>query len=597
MSSSDMLNRPRRLVKALSSSLVLVGLISTGALAQSGGPPGGPGGPDGPGGKKFSDIELMKRFDLNKDERLDREERDAARPAAIEKKAESQQGRKRRGGPPRDQGERATRPQNRPDAVRMEETDVEMFPDRELYDRATLRTFFFEFPENDWHEEMVAFHGTDVEVPGTLRVDGELIGEVGISYRGNTSFERPEKKSFGVSIDAYEDDLSLYGYNTLNLLNANGDPSMMREVLFSNIASDHMPAPKANFVKVVVNGVYLGVYSNVQQLNKDFIEEHYDTRKGIRWKVPPDFTGGGALSDQGSGTSEYKLKYELKTGSAREKDWKALVALCRVLKRTPKEEFEEVLPKYIDVEETIRFLALDNILMDQDGYYSRGSDYYIYKDPDGTFHFFHYDNNETFDPPHGGGPGGPGRPDGPRDGFGGPDGPRPGGFGPPPEDQERRRPGLDRPRRGGGQARPGQEGADDGPPRGGGRRGGRGGPGRTSTVIRPLSLSDQPQTRPLIHAVLSVPAFRERYLEVYRQIATEELQEDAFRARIDAYRTLISDAVAQDPFGPDQKKFLESLDGTETSLTEIVSRRRKFLLEDESLTPDSDDEDDSSDNR
>ena len=103
----------------------------------------------------------------------------------------------------------------------------------------------------------------------------------------------------------------------------------------------------------------------------------------------------------------------------------------------------------------------------------------------------------------------------------------------------------------------------------------------------------------MIHAVLSVPAFRERYLEVYRQIATEELQEDAFRARIDAYRTLISDAVAQDPFGPDQKKFLESLDGTETSLTEIVSRRRKFLLEDESLTPDSDDKNDdqSSDTR
>ena len=73
------------------------------------------------------------------------------------------------------------------------------------------------------------------------------------------------RKSFGVSIDAYDDDLRLKGYRTLNLLNANGDGSMMREVLFSNIAEDHMPAPKANFVKVVVNGVYLGMYGNVQQ--------------------------------------------------------------------------------------------------------------------------------------------------------------------------------------------------------------------------------------------------------------------------------------------------------------------------------------------
>ena len=35
-------------------------------------------------------VELMKRFDLNKDGRLDRAERDAARPAAIEQKAEGQ---------------------------------------------------------------------------------------------------------------------------------------------------------------------------------------------------------------------------------------------------------------------------------------------------------------------------------------------------------------------------------------------------------------------------------------------------------------------------------------------------------------------------
>ena len=43
--------------------------------------------------------------------------------------------------------------------------------------------------------------------------------------------------------------------------------------------------------------------------------------------------------------------------------------------------------------------------MDSDGYYSRGSDYYLYLDPDQRFHFIHYDNNETFDAPRGSGPG------------------------------------------------------------------------------------------------------------------------------------------------------------------------------------------------
>ncbi|MDE0889672.1 MAG: CotH kinase family protein, partial [Phycisphaerales bacterium] len=84
----------------------------------------------------------------------------------------------------------------------------------------------------------------------------------------------------------------------------------------------------------------------------------------------------------------------------------------------------------LDIHETIRFLAIDNAFLDSDGYYSRGSDYYIYKAPDGAFHLLHYDNNETFGGGHGGGPGGRGGPGGPNGGppdFG-PGGP---GGGPP----------------------------------------------------------------------------------------------------------------------------------------------------------------------
>ena len=41
----------------------------------------------------------------------------------------------------------------------------------------------------------------------------------------------------------------LYGYKTLNLLNANGDPSLMSTVLYSHIARQYIPTPKANLVK------------------------------------------------------------------------------------------------------------------------------------------------------------------------------------------------------------------------------------------------------------------------------------------------------------------------------------------------------------
>jgi spore coat protein CotH len=553
-----------------------------------------PPGPDGPGGRRFTDIELTEEFDANQDGRLDRPERDAAREASTERKQQDR--RSRRPGPPGRPGEleQKPRPQDRADALRLTEEAVQIHKGKSLYDQTILRTLFFEFDDTDWHEELVAFHSTDVEVPARLRIDGEFVGEVGVSYRGNTSFDHPEKKSFGVSIDAYQDDLRIDGYKTLNLLNANGDDSLMREVLFSNIASDYMPAPKANFVQVVVNGIYLGVYGNVQQINKEFTKQAYGSRKGVRWKVPPDFNGGGALIDLGDDLSAYKSAYELKTDSADDQDWIALRSFCKVLGTTPQEQLIEVLPQHLDVEETIRFLALDNIFMDSDGYYSRGSDYYVYMDPDQRFHFIHYDNNETFDARRGprrggpGGPGGPGRADrfrgpggGPPGGVGGP----PGRGGPPPEEWKRQeeirqRPGLDRPRRG-----------DDPDRRRDRERRGRGGPDRrggpggseVGPTQPPLFLADDGENRPLITRILSVPQWRERYLEVYRQIVEEQLAQERFARRVEAYRTLLEDSIAKDPMGPSPEAFQSSAIEGEQSLGAIVERRRSFLLKHESL--------------
>lgn len=544
---------------------------------------------------RFVDLELHERFDSDDDGRLDRMERDLARVEAGSRPVR----RRPRSGPPGMEDDReAPRPETRADALTIDVDEVPRHEGTGLYDRDVVHTLFLRFEEEDWHEEMVAFHGTDVEVPATLTLDGAPIGEVGVSYRGNTSFEMPAKKSFGISIDAYDDDLRLDGRRTLNLLNANGDPSMMREVLFSNIASDHVPAPEANFVRVVVNGTYLGVYGNVEQINKDFTKRTHGTSKGVRWKVPPDFSGGGALTYHGEDPAEYESRYELKTGSAGIEDWKALIELCRILKETPDEEIEELLPKHLDVQETIRFLALDNAFVDSDGYYSRGSDYYIYLDPDGIFHLIPYDNNETFGGGRGarGGPGGPGGPGGrggrggPPPGFG-PGGPPP-DFGPddrpsdidrgaPPRNADSEEQGRDRARGQRGTGRPDSTRGREQRRRGrgserGGPGGGGGGGGMTQT---PLALANELETRPVIARILSVEAWRADYLETIREIAETDLDWANLKPRIDAYRILIENDVVRDPFQGDRTGFRRSLYDEKESLRSFAKDRRRFLLD------------------
>lgn len=44
----------------------------------------------------------------------------------------------------------------------------------------------------------------------------------------------------------------------------------------------------------------------------------------------------------------------------------------------------------------LRFLALDNALVNNDGYWVRASDYNIYLNPTGRIHVIPHDTNETF---------------------------------------------------------------------------------------------------------------------------------------------------------------------------------------------------------
>jgi hypothetical protein len=529
-------------------------------------------------GRRFQDVLLVETFDADGNGYLDRAERDLAREAIP-----SRPQRRRRGPAPVDM----PRPESNDDALRLSPKDVKSYGELSLYDHNALRTLFFTIDGNDWHDELVAFHGTDVEVPAMLTVDGKQIGEVGLHYRGNTSFDHPAKKSFGVSIDGIDEDLRLDGYRTLNLLNANSDNSMMREVLFSNIAGDFMPAPKANFALVVVNGVYLGVYGNVQQINKDFTKEHYGTKQGVRWKVPPDFSGGAALTYHGPNIADYKQGYELKSAKATDEDWRDLVELCRVLAETPEDEIEAVLPKYLDIDEVLWFLALDNVFMDSDGYYSRGSDYYLYKNPDGIFHLLHYDNNETFGGGRGRGgppPGGPGferdfdreQPTRRRRS----DRPRPRSQ----QSPDERRNAEDRARDRAFEPPPGRPEGDRGGPGGGrgGPGGGRGGGGGGPTQ-EPLALINDLDTRPVIARILSVEAWRETYLERVRELATTQLAWRTLQKRTNHWQRQLRDALKVDPFFVEIEQFDKAIDGPTNSLKANTEQRRQFLLDHPSL--------------
>ena len=497
------------------------------------GPGGGP--PDGPrgfGGMRFIGPGLFAPADSNKDGSLTREEwkgtfekwfgewdTDKSGALSEEKLREGLTAALPRpqffGGPGGGRGENRGPPKPGP---KLAPADVKpVSADVPFYDPHTLRTMFFEFDGDDWSAELTDFRNTDVQVPAKLTVDGKEYRNVGISFRGASSQGVPEgyKKSLNVAIDLSDKKQKLFGYKTLNLLNAHTDSTFLHTVLYFDIARRYMPAPKANYVKVVINGESWGIYVNAQQYNKDFAQEWFQNGSGARWKVPGSPGGRGGLEYLGDNIDDYKRRYEIKSKDVPQ-SWRDLIRLCKVLNETPADQLEAALRPILDVDGVLWFLAIENAFINSDAYFIRASDYCIYQDTRGVFHIIPHDANETFAPGGGPGFGGGGRRGGPGGGPGGPGGGPggPGGFG-------------------GGQVR------------GFGGPGGSGGGG--GVEIDPLVGVNPPDdTKPLRSKLLAVPRLREQYLRNVRTLADDWLDWQKLSPVVEQYVKVIEKEIDAD---------------------------------------------------
>lgn len=571
------------------------------------------GGPGGPGGMMNQKTNLVSQFDKDKDGFLNTEERKAARKAVA-----SGAGGGRRGGPGGMRGGpggmRGGRGGNQTAAAikpnsKLTPAEVKSYPGVPLYDLKTLRTIFLEFEDADWEKELADFKSTDVDVPAKVTVDGKIYPDVGVHFHGNTSYMmvgEGQKRSLILDFEAVHPKQNLEGYHKLNLLNSHEDASFLHSVLSLQIARDYIPAPKANFMRVVINGETWGVYVNQQHFSKEFAKDWFGSGQGARWKIPGSPGGRGGLEYLGEDAAPYKRIYEIKSPDGAE-PWKDLIKLTKVLNQTPLDQLEQALTPILDIDGALRYFAWDNVMANGDGFYSRASDYDLYEDKTGRFHAVPYDSNECFS--SGGGPGGPGGRGGrgggmgPRGDFGGFGGAPMGGPGAGPDAAMNAAPaggrgsaantaaGNNAPGGRGGRGNFGGRGGF-----GGGRGGGPGGggPGGGGALLDPL-VSAGNTNNPFLSRLLAVPSLRKRYLGYVRDIAEKWLDWSRLGPLAEQYHNLIAADMETDNRKTESTEDFESSvsggaakqasaaefgggGGGGSSLKDFADKRRQFLL-------------------
>jgi hypothetical protein len=270
----------------------------------------------------------------------------------------------------------------------------------DFYNTDSVREVRIYFQESNWDYILDSLHtyvGEDGRLLGDVVIDGKLLHNIGVRYKGYSSFNPSVVKSpFNIDLEYNYNSQNYEGYTKLKLSNVIGDPSFIREVLSYEIARKYMPASMANFANVYVNDTLLGLYTNVEAVDKNYVEKRYDSRNNSFFKGAPenlDTSPGDNASlaySHGADTTGYKPYYKLESDDS-ETGWPDLLRLIYILNNDTVN-----LDTVLNIDQTLWMHALNYSIVNLDSYIGYSQNYYLYMDDNGRFNTNVWDFNLSF---------------------------------------------------------------------------------------------------------------------------------------------------------------------------------------------------------
>lgn len=270
-----------------------------------------------------------------------------------------------------------------------------------IFDDNQVFTYKLSFYTTNWADSLEYHKNLDEEyIPARMvfynqKGDTIRMDSIGVRYKGNSSYTMAStpKKSIKISFDKYVSDRRFYGINRLNLNNSIFDPSFMREKIGYDIARKYMPAPRAAYADIYLEGKLYGLYVQVEQIDKIFLKHSFDDEDGNLYKVCDN---GASLTYHDQNQSSYENEYILETNE-KKNDWSAFIDMIDKLNNTPDADFVNTSGKCLDLDNCIRHLAFTVVLSHFDSYTGTGRNYYLYSDPSsGQFSIIPWDLNMSF---------------------------------------------------------------------------------------------------------------------------------------------------------------------------------------------------------
>jgi spore coat protein CotH len=210
---------------------------------------------------------------------------------------------------------------------------------------------------------------------GNISIDGVGIESVGIRKKGFIGSLDELRPSLKIKFDEFGAQPLTKNLDALTLNNNKQDGSMVSQFLtyrLFNRAGLH--APRCNFARVTVNGKYLGIYSNVESIGKQFLKNRFDNSSGALFE--------GTLAD-----FYPRALDRLEAKSEKQGDRSKALRLAELLASDDALSLDKV-SELVDIDYFLRFWAVESLIGFWDGYTSNQNNYWVYENPkNGKFYF------------------------------------------------------------------------------------------------------------------------------------------------------------------------------------------------------------------
>lgn len=283
-----------------------------------------------------------------------------------------------------------------------------------LYDQEVLHTFELTISDEAF-ADINSDPSEEQYVEGSLTFEGETISPVGIRYKGSVgawvgcvaggSLFEPDgektctKLSMKVKVNWEDSSRTFWGVKKLQFHSMNLDPTQMHERLgYWLFRKMGVPAPRATHARLLINGNYVGLYSFVEQIDGRFVDRQFDDGDGNLYKeVWP-------LNHQGSARKRSEFRDALKTNEEDEVTVDHILNFSKELAAAQKSELPQIVAKWMDVDEIIRWAVVDRAIRNDDGplhWYCfdgcNNHNFYWYEEPTtGRLHLIPWDLDSAF---------------------------------------------------------------------------------------------------------------------------------------------------------------------------------------------------------